>query len=132
MKRSTMLTVTSLLSILLLTFHLAGDIALGYEKGGLSNLMAVPILVVLLCGTLLLANRRSGYVIMLLGSLMALGMPLLHMRGKGVGVGSRVAGSSDAFFFVSTLLALGVTGLFSLILLTVELWTRRRGQSRAV
>lgn len=132
MKRGTMLVITSLLSIVLLTFHLAGDIVLGYENGGLSNLIALPIVVLMLCGALLLANRRSGYIIMFLGALFALGMPFLHMKGKGVGAGSRVAGSGDAFVFVWTLLALGVTGLFSLILLAVELWTLKQSRSRTV
>src|ERR1039457_4150766 len=41
-----MLIVASLLSILFLTFHLTDDIVRGMEKGGASNLVAVPILVV--------------------------------------------------------------------------------------
>ena len=121
MKRGTLLVIMSLLSIVLLTFHFTGDIVVGYEKGGLSTLVAVPISVLLLCGPLLLANRRSGYVIMFLGALFALAMPVLHLRGKGVGAGSRVAGSGGEFFFIWTLIALGVCGLFSLILLAAEL-----------
>jgi len=34
MKNSVMLTITSLLSILLFTFHLTDDIVRGVEKGG--------------------------------------------------------------------------------------------------
>ena len=67
MRHSAALTVTSLLSVLLFTFHLADDIVRGIEKGGLGNLTAVPIFVVWMYGTLVLAERRSGYVIMLLG-----------------------------------------------------------------
>jgi hypothetical protein len=63
-----MLTIASLLSILFMTFHLTDDIVRGMEPGTLSNLIAVPILVVWLYGTLVLAERRSGYVIILLGS----------------------------------------------------------------
>ena len=85
MKPNGMLTVASLLSILFLTFHLSDDIVRGMEKGGLSNLIAVPILVVWLYGTLVLAGRRSGYVIILLGSLLGLGIPIIHMKGAGVG-----------------------------------------------
>src|ERR1700704_2327369 len=110
MKHNVMLTIVSLLSILFSTFHLTDDIIRGMEKGGASNLVAVPILVVWLYGTLVLAERRSGYIIILLGSLLASGMPVIHMRGAGVGA---IAKSSGAFFFVWTLLALGVTGLFS-------------------
>jgi hypothetical protein len=39
MKHSSMLTIASLLSILLLTFHLTDDIVRGMEPGGLSNLI---------------------------------------------------------------------------------------------
>ena len=118
-----MLTITSLLSILFFTFHLADDIVRGFEKGGASNLTAVPIFVVWLYGTLLLAERRSGYVIILLGSLLSLAVPILHMKGKGVGVGSGIATSSGGFFFIWTIIALGVTALFSVILAVRGLWS---------
>jgi hypothetical protein len=111
-KPKVMLTVTSLLSILLLSLHIAEDIVLGFSGGGLENLIGIAILVVYLCGTLLLSDRRSGWVIVLLGSIVAAGMPVIHMMGAGVGV-KRSAG---AFFFVWTLYALGVTGVFGIIL----------------
>jgi hypothetical protein len=130
MKPNVMLTIASLLSILLFTFHLTDDIVRGMEPGGLSNLTAVPIFVVWLYGTLVLTGRRSGYIIMLLGSLLSLAVPVLHMKGKGVGVASNIANSSGGFFFVWTLIALGVTALFSLILSARGLWSLRRGQSR--
>jgi hypothetical protein len=131
MKHSVMLTITSLLSILLLTLHLTDDIVRGWEPGGLSNLIGgVLISVVWLYGTLVLAERRSGYIIILLGSLLGLGVPYIHMRGKGVGVASGIANSSGGFFFVWTLIALGVMALFSVILSTRGLWSLRRGQSR--
>ena len=130
MKHSVMLTITSLLSILFLTFHLTGDIVRGFEKGGVSNLTAVPILVIWLYATLVLAERRSGYVIILLGSLLGSGMPVIHFMGKGVGVASRIGNTSGAFFFVWTLIALGVTALFSVILSARGLWSPQWGQSR--
>jgi hypothetical protein len=130
MKHNAMLTIASLLSIVLVTFHLADDIIRGMEKGGVSTLVAVPILVVWLYGTLVLAERRSGYVIILLGSLLGAVVPVIHMMGKGVGVGSNIANSSGAFFFVWTLLALGVTALFSVILSVRGLWSPQWGQSR--
>src|SRR5215469_13530428 len=120
MKHNVVLTITSLLSILLTTFHLADDIVRGMEPGTLSDLIAVPILVVWLFGTLLLAERRSGYVIILLGSFLGLLVPVIHM--KGAGVGGAIAKSSGAFFFIWTLLALGVTALFSTILSARGLW----------
>ena len=130
MKRNDMLTVASLLSVLFMTFHLADDIVRGMEPGGLSNLTAAPILVVLLYGTLVLAERRSGYVIILLGSLLLLAVPVIHMKGKGVGVASGIANSSGGFFFVWTLIALGVTALFSIVLSARGLWSPQWGQSR--
>ena len=122
MKHSVMLTIASLLSILFFTFHLADDIVRGFEPGGFKHLSGVLTLVVWLYGTLVLAERRSGYIIILLGLL----MPLAHMRGAGL-VGGRIANSSGAFFFVWTLLALGVTALFSVILSVRGLWSLRRG-----
>ncbi len=131
MKQNLMLTITSLLSLLLLTLHLTDDIVRGFEPGGLSNLIGgVLISGVWLYATLLLAGRRSGYVILLLGSLLGLFVPYIHMRGKGVGVASGIANSSGGFFFVWTLLALGVTALFSIILSARGLWSLRRSKSR--
>ena len=124
MKHNVMLTIASLLSILFFTLHLTDDIVRGIEPGGLSNLIGgVLISVVWLCGTLLLPERRLGYFIMLLGSLLSLGVPVLHMKGAGVGVASGIAKSSGAFFFIWTLIALGVTGLFSVILSACGLWS---------
>src|SRR4030095_14790231 len=105
MSRTLMLTIASLLSLLFLTFHLAGDIKYGYEPGGLSNLVVtVLVSVVWLYGALLLSERRSGHIIMLLGGLVAMFVPYVHMKGKGVGIASRLVGTSGHFFFVWTLL----------------------------
>ena len=41
---------------------------------------------------------------------------------KGAGVGGAIAKSSGAFFFIWTLLALGVTALFSIVLSVRGLW----------
>ncbi len=128
MKHSVVLTTASLFSILLSTFHLSDDIIRGMEKGGLSNLVAVPILVLWLYGTLVLAERRSGYVIILLGSLLGLAIPVVHM--KGAGLGAQVARSpSGGFLFVWTIIAVGVTALFSIILAARGLWSPQWGQS---
>ena len=129
MKHNLMLTITSLLTILLFTFHWTDDILRGFAPGGLSGLGGVLILVVWLCGTLMLADRRSGYIIVLLGSIGGLGVLVLHMRGAGL-VGGRIAHSSGIFFWVWTLIALGATGSFSAILSARELWSLQRGQSR--
>ena len=129
MKDNVMLTITSLLSILFMSFHHADDVVRGMAPGRLSNLVPVLFLLVWLYGTLMLAGRRSGYVIILVASLLASGIPVIHMRGSGL-VGGDIANSSGAFFFVWTLIALGVTALFSVILSARGLWSLRRGQSR--
>jgi hypothetical protein len=119
-----MLTIASLLSILLFTLHLTDDIVRGIEPGGLSNLIGGALIsVVWLYGALALAERRSGHVILLLGSLLAMAVPVVHMNGKGVGVASGIANSSGGFFFIWTLISLGVTGLFSVILSARGLWS---------
>ena len=124
MKQNLTLTIASLLSVLFMTFHLADDIVRGMEPGTLSDLIALPIVVVQLYGTLVLAGKRSGYVILLLVSLLELVVPVIHM--KGAGVGGAIAKSNGAFFFIWTLLALGVTALFSVILSARGLWDLRR------
>jgi len=133
MKHKLTLTITSLLSILFMTFHLTSDTLrarVGTSEAGGSTLVAVPVLVAWLYGTLVLAERRSGYIIMLVGALLALGMPVIHVIGKGGVFRGAIAGSSGPFVFVWTLHALGVTGMFSLILSARELWSLRRGQNQ--
>ena len=80
MKESVMLRIASLLSILLLTLHITDDIVRGISKAEPSNI-ALAVLVVTLYGTLVLAGRRSGHIIMLLFGLFAMAMPVMHMRG---------------------------------------------------
>ncbi|HWZ96480.1 MAG TPA: hypothetical protein VN025_01835 [Candidatus Dormibacteraeota bacterium] len=127
MKENVLLTSASLLSILLMTLHLTSDTVharVGTSEAGGSTLVAVPVLVVWLYGTLLLGERRSGYIIMLVGSIIALGMPIVHVMGAGGGFHGQIARFSPAFLFVWTLHALGVIAMFSLILAVRGLWMR--------
>lgn len=96
MKQNAMVTTASLLSILFMALHLADDIVRGMAQGLPSILVGVPILVLWLYGTLVLAEGRWGYVIIL----------------------------------VLSLLALGVTIVFSVILSVRGLWSLRSGQPR--
>lgn len=133
MKHHVMLTVVSLLSIVFVTFHLTSDTLharVGTPEAGGSTLVLVPILVVWLYGTLVLAERRSGYIISLVGSLLALGMPVIHVMGAGGVFHGAIAKPSPAFLFVWTLHVLGVTGMFSLIFSARGLLSLRRGQRR--
>jgi hypothetical protein len=122
------LTIASLLTIILLPFHIGGDIALGFDRGGAGLVyIVVPILLLLSCGALLLAERRSGHVIMFLGGLAALGMPILHRNN---GFTATVARSPGGLFFMWTLVALGVTGGLAMILSARGLWTLRSRTGR--
>ena len=132
MKQNVALTIASLLSVLFMTLHLADDIVRGMEPGTLFDLILLPILAVQLYGTVALAGRRSGYVLILVVSLLDLIVPVVHM--KGAGVGGKIAGSNGGFFFIWTLLAIGLTALFSVILSARGVWkpTAQREQGGAV
>jgi hypothetical protein len=123
-KQNTTLVITSLLSILLLTLHITDDIVRGISKAESSN-TALVVLVILLYGTLVLAERRSGHVIMLVVGLFAAGMPVLHMRGAHY---PEIARSAGGFFFVWALWALGGLGGLTFVLSARGLWSLRRGQ----
>lgn len=127
MKQNAILVVTSLLSILLLTLHLTDDVVRGMFPGGIAILYAAIVAGALLYAMLVLAERRSGQVIMLVVSLIAVAMPVLHTRGAGVAISAK---SSGGFFFVWTLIALGAIGTFTFILSARGLWGLRRGQPR--
>ena len=125
MKNNMTLTITSLLSILLATFHLSDDIARGFEPGGFRQVNGILLMVAWLIGVLVLTGRRSGYIITLLGSLLGSVMPLAHMRGVGL-VGGRIVNSGGKFFWVWTMIALGVVAFFSFVLSVLGLLSLRR------
>jgi len=135
MKQVAMLTTASLLTILLMTLHLTGDILFKMSPAGLVNLFAVFVFVVQLYGTLVLGGRRAGYIIIFFGSILGLVMPVLHMKGTRGVIGGDIGNSGQAFLFVWTLLALGITSTFSLILSASALlslpWRRSRRASTA-
>jgi hypothetical protein len=130
MKQSAILTAASLLTILLMTFHLAGDIVFKMSPAGLENLFAVFVFVVLLYGTLLLAGQRAGYIIIFCGSVLGLLMPVLHLKGTRGAIGGEIGNSSGAFLFVWILLALGTTATFSMFLSARALWSLPWRRSR--
>lgn len=121
-KNTSVLVVASLLSILLLTLHITDDITRGISKAESSNI-ALAVLVLFLYGTLALAERRSGHVIMLLVGLIAAAMPIMHMSGTHY---AEIAASPGGFFFVWTLWALGGLGGLTFVLSAQGLWNLRR------
>ena len=132
MKQSAVLTTASLLTILLMTLHLTGDILFQMSPAGLVNLFAVFVLVVQLYGTLALGGRRAGYIIIFFASVLGMVMPVLHMKGRHGVMSGDIGRSGQAFLFVWTLLALGVTSTFSVILSASALWRlpwRRSGRT---
>jgi ABC-type multidrug transport system permease subunit len=129
MKHNVASTVASLLSIHFMTFHHTDDIVRGMAPGGIINLVVVLILIVWLYATLMLEERRAGYIIILVASLFASAMPVVHMTGAGL-AGGKIADSNGAFFFVWTLIALGVTAPFSAVLSAGGLWRLHKGQKK--
>jgi len=129
MKRNLVLPVTSLLSILFVSFHLVDDIVYGSEKGMAANLLMVVILAIWLYGTLV-PEGRTGHIIMLLGSLLGLTVFLTHLTGAGGLAGIHIGELSGAFFFVWTLLALAVVALLSLAVSAQGLWSLLRSKAR--
>ena len=133
MNRNVVLTTMSLLSILLISLHLTDDFVYGTDRSAGSNVIVVAVLVTWLYGTLVLAGRRPGYAIMLLGSAMGILVFTVHVDKAGGLPAGTLAESSGAFFFVWTLLALAVTSVFSAILSAHGLWDLRRSKaSKAV
>jgi len=122
MKQNDLLSLTSVFSVLLLALHISQDIVFGFDRAGLNHLVGVAILLVLVCGAVLLRERRLGKVIMLLGGVMAAGMLPLHMRN---GFRPEFLEKSGALLFIWTLYVLAVTGAFSTILAVLALRARR-------
>jgi len=122
-----MLVRTSLFSMLLISLHFAQDAyhsRPGTTEAGAGNLTAILIMVALLAGPALVPERRSGRILMLIIALGSFGMAALHFSLPG-----NRSRYSDALLFIWCLIALGVNGLFSLMLWVSEfqrLRTERR------
>ena len=123
MKHSIVLTIASLIAVVLMAVHMTDDVVRGMEPGTLFDLVIVPILAVWLYAALMLVERRSGLVIILIESVLALIIPIVHMKGAGVGA---IAKSAGGFFFVGILFALAVTALFCAMVAARGLWELRR------
>lgn len=127
MNNTRVLQTTALLSLLLLTLHVTDDIVRGISPAESSNI-ALAVLAVLLYGTLMLAQRRSGHVIMFVVGLLAAAMPVMHMRGAHY---PQLAASPGGYFFVWVLWACGALGGVTMILSVQGLWSLTRGRGHA-
>jgi len=126
MKHRSTLTVTSLLSIVLFSLQWADEVARGLEPGTVSAAGGLLILAVWLSATLVFRERRWGLVIILIGSILASAVPILHMQGRGLVLGRYGYTNANAmFFWVWTNIALGASGMVSVVLSVHELWTSR-------
>jgi hypothetical protein len=122
MQRTRLLTAMSLLSVVVMSLHITDDIVRGISPAAPDNVGAVVIFVVWLFGTLILSERRWGYAIQFLGGLFAAGMPVLHMTSPRY---PAIAQSSGGFFFVWSLIVVGVTGIFAMFLSARLFWAAR-------
>ena len=132
MKHQKSLTIISLIALLLFTFHYAQDIVLGIEPGDVSTYIGVLIVVAWLYPLLVLAGRKSGYLINLFFSLAGTVMPVLHMRGAGLlGHSRSTLEFFPAFFWVWTTFAICVAGAIAFLLSVHGLVSLRRAKLRA-
>jgi hypothetical protein len=126
MKRPVTLTITSLLAILLFSLHWSDEVARGLEPGTFSAVGGLLILAVWLSATLAFADRRWGLIVILVGSILASAVPILHMQGRGLVLGRYgTTNMSSPFFWVWTNIALGASGMASFVLSVRALWTLR-------
>ncbi len=123
MKNNVVLTVTSLLTLLFMTFHMTHDV-IRQAEGSVLYPIPVIIFALWLYGTLMLSDRVWGYVIMLFGGLIGAGMIVVHSRGF-------VVGNSGGFFFVWTLFTVATTGWVTMILSARGLWMKFRSRRAA-
>ena len=108
MKRSVVLIVVSLLSLLFMIVHLTQD-TIRQAEGSMTYPVPVVFLAVWLYATLMASDRIWGHVMMLLAGLFSVGMIVVHAKGV-------VVSQSGGFFFVWTLFALSTTGWLTILL----------------
>lgn len=109
------LTTAALLSVVLMTVHVAQDALYSSAGVGLRGWAVVAAVVfVILLGTFGVLGRRAGYVIILLGGALELVIVWLH----GLGPASMKWG----VVFVATLVALSVCGVSAVMLSAHALW----------
>lgn len=125
MSLNSIYTRTSLLAVFFITLHYTDDVLRkvdGLDQGGVTGLIAVLILVVWLYAILVLPERKSGYIIGLIVSLLNSIIPIGHTTGIGEEATLGQIAASSGPFFVWVVFGLGVTVIPSLILSAVLLF----------
>src|SRR5262245_13630066 len=123
MKPSVLRIVTSVLSVVLFAVHWTDDVVRGISPFNAYSVGGVAILVVWAYGTLVFAERRAGYVTMLLGGIFGTLIPIVHWQGKRI---NEVAQASGGWSFCFVLIMLAVTSAFGAILAVHGLLTPSR------
>jgi len=123
-KDKVVMTLASVFSAFLFIFHWTDEIARGFEPATLQAAGGIAIPVFWLSGPLVLGDRRSGYIVTLIGGIFGLAVLLLHMSGRGL-VGGRIANTSGQFFWVWTAITMGVSSAIAGSLAIRGLWSLR-------
>ena len=123
-KRNVTLTVVSLLTLLLLMFHLTHD-TIRQAEGSMQYPIPVVVFSLWLYATLMAPDRAWGYVVMFFGGLFGAGMIVVHARGI-------VIRPTGGFFFTWTLFAMAATGWVTMILSGRGLWQAFRARRSRV
>jgi hypothetical protein len=134
MSKHSVYTRTSLLAIFFLTLHLTDDVirkADGADQGGFGSLLLLLVIVVWLYGILWLTERRSGYIINLIISLLVSVIPIAHLTGLGGDALPGQIAASSGPFFVWVVWGLGVTVIPSLVFSAVLLFSPTREKNAA-
>ena len=118
MNSKVILRAASLATLLFMVLHMTSDV-IEQAVGHVKYPIPVAVFVVWLYGTLMLSERVSGYIIMLLGGIIGAGMIVLHSPGF-------VVTKTGGFFAVWILFMVATLGWFTAILAARALWTRFR------
>jgi hypothetical protein len=127
MKRNDLLAQMSLISLVLVSMHIPDDYVHGFDKHVVDNPYGILVLVLWAAGLFLFRERLIGRIVLLLGGLVAMAMPIMHLNGH---YPPDFATSDGAFRFVWNLYAVGTTGSLTVILAVREIFRRRSSPSR--
>ena len=121
MNSKVILRAASLATLLFMVLHMTSDV-IEQAVGHVKYPIPVAVFVVWLYGTLMLGERVSGYIIMLLGGVIGAGMIVIHSPGL-------VVTKTGGFFAVWILFTLATVGWFTAILAARALWMHFRSRS---